>query len=105
MNGIQLKNYDLAIDVQKDASGLITSGLMVGDILAQNQAIILNMHPGELKGNPTLGVGIADILLDDDPLKWRIKIRESLELDRQSVKKIEITTSSLKLESEYEIRS
>ena len=38
MTGIQLTDYDVDIKVQRDAAGLIASGLVLGDILAQNQS-------------------------------------------------------------------
>ena len=46
MIGIQLTDYDVNIDVKRDGDGHIASGLVLGDILAQNQALILSMHKG-----------------------------------------------------------
>ena len=40
MNGIQLIDYEPDIDVVKDAEGKIVQGLVVGDVTAQNQALI-----------------------------------------------------------------
>ena len=56
MTGIQLTDYDVDIKVQRDAAGLIASGLVLGDILAQNQALIIDKaaldggSPAELRG-------------------------------------------------------
>ena len=52
MNGIRTENYDIKIDVKKGMDGKIISGLEIGDILRQNQALIMVMHKGELKENP-----------------------------------------------------
>lgn len=64
MKGIQLADYDLSVEVVRDNTGKIVSGMVIGDVLEQNQAIILNMHKGELKENPYMGAGVSDMLLD-----------------------------------------
>lgn len=102
MIGIQLdETYDLRVDLDYDEAGLITSGLTLGHILPQNQALILGLHKGELKDNPAIGCGIADMLLDHDPLRWRHVIREQMELDGQQVSKIEITTTGIMIDAHY----
>ena len=58
-NGVQ--NIDLKINVIRDGGGLITSGLVVGNVLRQNQAIIIIANPGEFPFSPTLGVAIDEI--------------------------------------------
>ena len=55
MEGIQLEyNKDSPIlePIVKHGS------LFVGDVLRQNQALVLSLHKGELKENPSVGVGI-----------------------------------------------
>ena len=94
-------DYDLAVDVRRDASGKITGGLVVGDILRQNQALILVMHKGELKSDPSVGVGISDMLLDYNLPIWKKEIREQMELDGQKVDSVQITTSGLVIDSKY----
>lgn len=100
MKGIQLDKLDVKISMQTLADGK-KQGLVVGDILAQNQAILLESYPGEIKANTTLGVGVADMLLDHNPILWRTKIREALEMDNQIVNKIKITTSGITISAEY----
>lgn len=92
--------YGLLLD---DSFELLTSGggLALGETTAQNQALILTLHPGELKELPALGVGISDMLLDHDPLRWRRIIREPLELDGQTVRSITITHSGITIDAEY----
>ena len=75
--------------------------LLVGDVLRQNQALILTLHNGELKENPSVGVGISDMLLDNDPIYWRTKIKEQLEMDGQTVDKVRITNTGIQIESKY----
>lgn len=101
MNGIQLTDFAPAIKVRRDAQGKITSGLQVGDILRQNQALILALHLGELKERPSVGCGIADMLLDNDPLYWRTLIREQLEMDKQRVNQVKITTTGIVIDAQY----
>ena len=92
----------IGILIDSDYQPLISSGeIQLGEITPQNQAIIIRCHKGELKENPALGVGISDMLLDHDPLYWRVRIREALELDGQSVDEVRITTSGINLKASY----
>lgn len=100
MIGIQLENLDVKVTVQTLSDGKI-QGLVLSDILAQNQAILLDSYPGEIKENPVLGVGIQDMVLDHNPILWRTKIRENLESDNQTVNSIKITTSSVIIDANY----
>lgn len=101
MNGIVMKDYDPLIDVRRDGEGRITEGLRVGEVLRQNQALILTLHKGELKERPLVGVGLSDMLLDNDPMYWRSSIMEQLELDGQTVGSVEITINGVKIDAEY----
>lgn len=101
MKGIQLTDFQVAINPQTDTNGKIVSGFVVGDILHQNQAILLSMHKGELKERPEMGVGISDMLLDNDPVYWKSQIRESLEMDKQTVDKIVLTQTKISIDSHY----
>lgn len=101
MNGIRTQDFDIKIDIKKGLDGKITSGLEVGDILRQNQALILVMHKGELKENPSVGVGISDIINDHQLDKWRAEIREQLEMDGQKVNSVKFDNYGLTIEAEY----
>lgn len=93
MTGLLLtSDYDLSIGV---------GGLQLGETTPQNQALIIRCHKGELKEFPALGVGLSDMLLDHNPLYWRGRIREALELDGQSVQSIKITSSSIIVDAHY----
>lgn len=72
---------DLQIEVRRDAHGLITGGLVLGDVTNQNQGLILCMQPGESKEHPTLGVGLTSLLFSNDVLLYKHRIREQLESD------------------------
>lgn len=101
MTGIQLIDYDIAVDVQRDASGLITSGLVLWDILHQNQALILVLHKGDLKSDVSVGVGIDRMLLDNERLTWTREIREQLEMDGQKVEDVRITGKQIIIKAAY----
>lgn len=101
--GIQLNtNGDLAIAVSRNSSGLITSGLVVGNTLYQNQYIILKAQKGELKENPLMGVGIDDMTGDEDnALGWKKSIRENLASDGMVVSSLSIENGELILKADY----
>lgn len=101
MNGIRTENYDIKIDVKKGMDGKIISGLEIGDILRQNQALIMVMHKGELKENPSVGVGISDIINDHQLDKWRAEIREQMEMDGQKVDSVKLDNYGLTIEAGY----
>lgn len=76
-------------------------GLALGEISPQNQALIIQCHKGEFKETPAIGVGIEDMLLDQDPLYWRQRIREALEIDGQEVERILIGAHSISISAHY----
>ena len=99
---IQLTDNIPTVNVRLDRFGRITGGLVVGDVLAQNQAMILTLHPGELKDSPVVGVGITDMLLDHNPSAWKGRIREQLELDGQTVETITIGHDGIDIAATHE---
>ncbi len=63
MNGILIEDTnDLAIVPVRDGSGLIVSGLVLGNIDYQRCRLIIEAHKGEFKELPTLGFGIDSYL-------------------------------------------
>lgn len=49
---------DLAINVKRDANGMITQGLVIDDTDYQNIQMVLLSNKGDFKGQPILGVGV-----------------------------------------------
>lgn len=101
MKGIQLTDYDIAVKVKRDRFGRIESGLIVGDILHQNQAIILTMRKGDLKENPSIGVGLPDMVLEHNLMAIRNEIRQQLEMDGQKVNSINVTSAAVHIDANY----
>jgi len=100
--GIQIDdNYDLKIQVRFDSGGKIAGGLVVGDVLYQNQAMLLQAHKGEYKENPLIGIGLGDIVNDNDFDAWKGKIIEQIEADGQRISKFELNEKGLTLEAKY----
>ena len=96
-----MKDYDLDFKVVTDASGRILSGLVVGDILHQNQALILCFHKGDLKDDVSVGVGIDRMVLDNDWLAWSREIRDQLEMDGQKVESVYVDEKTIKIKASY----
>lgn len=95
---------DLWVSAQRDETGLITRGLMVGTTTFQNQVSILQASKGEFKEHPTLGVGISDLLGDNEVTGWRREIALQLEADGMKVKTVELDLKNNKLtiDAEYD---
>lgn len=89
-NGERPDFMDLQMEVQRDAKGLIIQGMVVQDIVEQNKSLLLVTHPGEWKANPTLGVGLSNILLDHDYLAWRHRIREQFAQDELVIYQLDL---------------
>ena len=92
---------DFDIKVVRDSEGKILQGLYVGDVTKQNTAIILYMQPGELKEQPTVGVGINNMLLDRDYLLYKHKIRQQLSAEGMQVDYLEINHQNIKINASY----
>ena len=81
---------------------LIQNGKMtIGETTPQNQAFLLVSHNGDFKENPLIGVGLPDIVNDNDFEAWKRSITEQFELDGQRIDKMELTSKGLILEASY----
>lgn len=95
-----------AIRLIQDANGAVDlelSGghLAVGDVLDQNQYLLLITHKGEWKEYPLVGVGIGDLVNDSDLAGWKRDIAEALEQDGQVIERLELTTDKLNIIAKY----
>ena len=92
-----------AIDLGQDSFGKIVSGLVIGDALEQNMALILIAEPGEFKANLDLGVGLPSALLGEDLLKYRHAIKNQFSLDGLNVKHLDLyNLQNFNIDAEYE---
>ena len=107
--GIQLNEsndngeiLDVKIEVKRDSDGKIIQGISIGKTLEQNKALILITHLGENKFNPELGVGIEDLLLSEDYLQFRHKIREHFAKDGLKVITVDLYPNKpIKIDAKY----
>lgn len=88
---------DLLAATERDALGLIASGLTIGDATWQNEAIILQASKGEFKEYPALGVGIDEMLNDHDATGWARDIALQLEADGMRVGTVDFDMENGKL--------
>lgn len=93
---------DLAVEVVKDANGLITSGLVIGDVTEQNQRTLLLSSPGEIKEDPLVGVGLRSFVESDYVDGLARKIRTEFTKDGMTVSKISVTLPNMEIEAKYE---
>ncbi len=94
---------DLKIDSIRDIDGKIVSGVVIGNTLQQNKAFILLAQPNDFKANPTLGVGIEDLLLSSDLLEYRHKIRSHFAQDGLTITELDLySIERIKIEANYE---
>lgn len=95
-------DYELQVQPVRDNTGKIVSGVKTGDTINQNTGLILICRKGEFKEVAALGVGIEDILLDQDYLEWRRRIRINLELDEQVVNDVKFSSvDNLYINADY----
>lgn len=94
---------DLNVRPVRDENGILKSGLVVGDSLYQNQYVILRAHKGELKEFPVLGVGLADIVNDQDIAGWSDEIKSQFEKDGMRVGRVKFDRNmDLEIDADYE---
>jgi hypothetical protein len=99
----ELQGIDLRIEVARDSDGLITQGMVIGNTMNQNQALILVSNPGEFKFSPTLGVAIDGLLLDHDFLRFRHRIRDHFKKDGLKTESIQLAENKpLIIQASYE---
>ena len=94
---------DLKIDPVRDAEGKILRGVVIGKTLEQNKAFLLLGHANDFKADPTLGVGIENLLLSTDLLEYRHKVREQFARDGLKITNLDLySLDKIKIEAHYE---
>jgi hypothetical protein len=94
---------DIKINPIRDQDGKIISGLVIGNILEQNKALILIGSQGDFKYRPDLGVCFEDVLLGGDLLEYRHKITEHFTKDGLKITELDLyRTDYIKIIANYE---
>lgn len=100
--GIIIENGNIITAVKRDAQGLITQGLTIGNVTAQNQQLIIAMVKGELKEHPLVGVGIINYLNDENATGMLLEIKKQLKSDGMTVNNVAYSNGELTVEAAYE---
>lgn len=82
-----------------------TAGRMsIGNTLYQNQYVLLNSRPGDIKNAPLTGAGVGDMPGDEQsPQIWKKTIREQLARDLLKVKELTVSASGdIHIQADYE---
>lgn len=74
--------------IQLDEYGEIILPMQVGVTDQQNQYLLLICHKGEFKESPTMGVGIENMIGDDDAAYWRKTITDEMARDGYNAEEI-----------------
>lgn len=96
-----MKNIGIQIDPITGDLYAVGGVLAFGDITLQNQTLIITSQPGAFKLSPTVGVGAANALLDNDELLLRADITAQLRADGQTVRKITRQANHLYIDANY----
>lgn len=87
---MKAKRFGIQLDDNSTDLKIQDGHICLGETLPQNEFLILIMQRGELKENPLIGVGVSDMLNDNDILGWKRKIRDGLKADGMIVEQISI---------------
>lgn len=100
---MERKRFGMQLDEMTNDIKIENGHIAIGETLPQNEFLLLLMNKGELKEDPLVGVGISDMLNDNDILGWKRKIRDGLKADGLTVEQISISSDGRikKLEAKY----
>lgn len=100
---MERKRFGMQLDEMTNDLKIENGHIAIGETLPQNEFLLLVMNKGELKEDPLVGVGISDMLNDNDIIGWKRKIRDGLKADGMKVEQISISSDGRikKLEAKY----
>lgn len=100
---MERKRFGIQLDEIANDIKIENGHIAIGETLPQNEFLLLVMNKGELKEDPLVGVGISDMINDNDILGWKRKIRDGLKVDGMKVEQISISSDGRikKLEAKY----
>lgn len=91
---------DILLDTDGDLR-IENGDLVTGTSDVQNQELLLKTFKGEWKENPTIAVGAAGFLKEEDVQGLAAEIKQEFERDGMNVKGIEITTEKINVDAGY----
>jgi hypothetical protein len=91
---------DILLNTTHDLD-IANGDLPIGESTLQNQDLLLMTNKGEWKENPTIAVGAAGFLKDEEEAGLMAEIKTQFEKDGMKVKQIEITEEKLNIDANY----
>ncbi len=91
---------DLKIQVQRNAQGKITQGLVIGDARTDVTERILQAYPGEFKEKPALGCNVKAQLNGTPSPFFRGNAIEQLQSEGIQIARLDITETGIEIELE-----
>lgn len=92
MKGLQLIWSEDGVDL-----GVSGGSLTVGDTQAQEEYLVLMSQKGEWKEHPMVGVGIGDMVNDEDLRYWKREIMEGLQRVGIKIKGVSLKNGQLEI--------
>ncbi|MBR1644324.1 MAG: hypothetical protein IJ684_03010 [Bacteroidales bacterium] len=92
MKGLQLIWDENGVDL-----GVSGGSLTVGDTQAQEEYLVLMSQKGEWKEHPMVGVGIGDMVNDEDLRYWKREIMEGLQRVGIKIKGVSLKNGQLEI--------
>ena len=92
MKGLQLIWDEDGVDL-----GVSGGSLTVGDTQAQEEYLVLMSQKGEWKEHPMVGVGIGDMVNDEDLRYWKREIMEGLQRVGINIKGVSLKNGQLEI--------
>lgn len=92
MKGLQLIQDNDGVDLCVADGGMVT-----GETQAQEEYLVLVSQKGEWKEHPLVGVGVADMVGDEDQRYWKREIRENLARVGIKIKGVSLKNGQLEI--------
>lgn len=91
-------------DFKLDSNGdldVVSGDFVIAEATLQHQEHIIIAQKGEYKEFPEIGVGIANMLMDENPRVILTQIRRNFEYDGMKVNSLNIEDGIIKVDAPY----
>jgi hypothetical protein len=91
---------DILLNSDLDAV-IATGDFAVGESTIQQQELLLVCNKGDFKENPTICVGVAGWLKDDEPASMLAEVKKEFERDGMTIINLSLTNGNLLADAHY----